>query len=229
MSAPAAGRRRSRAVGLFGGSFDPIHAGHLAVARAATRRFELDELHFIPSGRPPHPGKQELAPFAHRHAMVALACAGKESWIPSLAEAGEDFAGRAVHYTIDTVRRFRTRLRRSGDRLYFLTGADAFLEIPTWKSYEELLLLCDFVVAARPGFRMEALRLVIPPELLGRPGDRPDRRTIPLRRTAVHLLDRIANQVSSSEIRRRCREGRSIRGLVPPRVEEYIQKQALYT
>lgn len=229
MSAPAAGRRRSRAVGLFGGSFDPIHSGHLAVARAAARRFELDELHFIPAGRPPHASKQELAPFAHRHAMVALACSGRAEWIPSLAEAGEDFTGRAVHYTIDTVRRFRTRLRRGGDRLFFLTGADAFLEIPTWKSYEELLRLCDFVVAARPGFRMEALRLVIPPELLGRPRGQPDRRTIPLCRTEVHLLDRIANQISSSEIRRRRREGRSIRGLVPPRVEEYILKQALYT
>jgi len=222
---------RQRKVGLFGGSFDPVHVGHLAVARAAMRRFHLDELHFIVAGRPPHKsrrGAHELALFPHRLAMVALACAEHAHYLVSLAEAGADLSGRHVHYSIDTVRHFRHSLRRD-DRLYFLVGADSFLEIPTWRSYEALLDSCDFIVAARPGFRLDALRLVIPPELLGRP--RPgaaDANTIPLRRTAVRLLPGVASHVSATEIRRRCRRGESIHGLVPARVEEYILKQALY-
>lgn len=221
----AATQKRPRRLGLLGGSFDPVHNGHLAVARAACRRFQLDEVHFIPAGRPPHKLKHELAPFPHRYAMVALACAGQRRFVPSLAEAGADFSGREPHYSVDTVRRYRREYPHA--QLYFLTGADAFLEIPTWKDYEKLLSLCDFIVASRPGFRLQALRLVIPPGLLGRTPSR-DWRTIPLRHTAVHLLETVASRVSSTEIRRRRRQGHSIHGLVPLAVEEYILKLALY-
>lgn len=219
---------RPRKIGLFGGSFDPVHIGHVAVARAAQRRFHLDELHFVVAGRPPHKPKHELAAFAHRFAMVALACADHPPCLPSLAEAGPDGSGTHVHYSIETVRRFRKKMRRD-DRLYFLAGADSFLEIPTWRNYEALLDSCDFIVASRPGFRLDALRLVIPPELLGRlPTGAADPRAIPLRKTAVHLLETVASHVSATEIRRRRRHGQSIHGLVPARVEEYILKQALY-
>src|SRR5215467_11390514 len=91
---------------LFGGSFDPIHSGHLSVARAADRRFNFDEIHFIPASRPPHKLKQHLAPFPHRFAMVALACTEHPHFVPSLAEAGEDFSGTQLHYSVDTVRYF---------------------------------------------------------------------------------------------------------------------------
>jgi len=219
---------RPRKIGLFGGSFDPVHVGHLAVARAALRRFHLHELHFVVAGRPPHKPRHELAAFAHRFAMVALACAEHPHCLPSLAEAGPDGSGTRVHYSIETVRRFRQELRRD-DRLYFLVGADSFLEIPTWRSYEVLLDSCDFIVASRPGFRLDALRLVIPPELLGRPSaGASDPRAIPLRKSFVHLLETVASHVSATEIRRRRRHAQSIHGLVPARVEEYILKQALY-
>jgi nicotinate-nucleotide adenylyltransferase len=217
---------RPRAIALFGGSFDPIHVGHMAVARAAQRRFHLDEIHFIPSGRPPHKPHDHLAPFAARYAMVALACAEHPGYIASLAEAGADASGLHLFYSIDTVRHFRRRLR-SSDRLYFIIGVDAFLSIPTWRSYEALLDSCDFIVASRPGFKLEALRLVIPPEHLSRePGDR---HTIVLRHSRVHLLDTVRSHVSATEVRRRCRQGESIHGLVPVRVEEYILRQALYS
>lgn len=224
-------RNHPRSIAIFGGSFDPIHVGHLAVARAAQRRFHLDEVHFVPSGHPPHKPRQEMAPFAHRYAMVALACADHAHFLPSLADAGDDGHPR---YSVDTVRHFRRLLRHPGDRLYFLIGADAFLEIPTWKDSETLLGLCDFVVASRPGFRMQALRLVIPPDLLGRPQATEGRAThakheIPLRKTTVYLLDTVASHVSSSEIRRRRHRRQSIHGLVPVRVEEYILKQAIYS
>jgi len=214
-----------RAIALFGGSFDPIHIGHLAVARAALRRFQLDEVHFIPAGRPPHKLKHELAAFGHRYAMAALACADHPRFVPSLADAG-DLTGRHASYSIDTVRHYREQLGPR-DRLYFLVGADAFLEIPTWKRYEALLESCDFIVVSRPGYGLEALRLVIPPKLLA-PTPARDRHRIVLRKTSVYFLDTVASHVSATEIRRRRQRGQSIHGLVPMRVEEYILKQALY-
>jgi nicotinate-nucleotide adenylyltransferase len=217
-------------VALFGGSFDPIHSGHLAVARAAMKRFELERVYFIPSGVPPHKPRRHLAPFAHRMAMVSLACADHPEFVPSLAEAGENQSGSQVFYSVDTVRHFRHTLH-THEHLYFIMGADQFLGIATWKDYETLLGLCDFIVANRPGFAIEALRLVIPPELIGRRGadaGNADADTILLRRTAVHSLTTVSSHVSSTEIRRRVRHGERISGLVPPRVEEYIEKQALY-
>ena len=213
-----------RSIGLFGGTFDPIHAGHIAVAEAAMRRFHLDSIHFITSSRPPHKAKRDLAPFFHRYAMVALACAEHAAFIPSVAEAQVDGTSH-VFYTIDTVRRFRRE--HADDHLYFIVGADQFLEIPTWKNYDSLLDACDFIIASRPGFRLDALRLVIPPEKLGR-APSSDENKIVLRKSAVHLLPTVASHVSSTEIRERAERGQGLRGLVPPRVEEYILKQALY-
>ncbi len=225
------GASRSHRVAIFGGSFDPVHIGHLAVALAAQRRFHLDEIHFVPCGQPPHKSKHALAPYLHRYAMVSLACAEHLHLSASMAEAGEDHSGRHVHYSVDTVRHFRHSTRYPGHHLYFLTGADAFLEIPTWRHYEALLGLCDFIVVSRPGFRLDALRLVIPPEMLRRPDPDSaplDRRAILLRKTAVHLLDAVHSTVSATEIRRRVHRRQSIHGLVPPRVEEYMHKQGLY-
>ncbi len=216
-----------RNIGLYGGSFDPIHIGHLAVARTAQRRFHLDEVHFVVAGRPPHKRKQDAAPFPHRFAMVALACADHAHFFPSLAEAGNDFSGQQVHYSIDTVRHFRHRLHHADDRIFFILGVDSFLEIPTWRSYEALLGACDFIVASRPGFRMEPLRLVIPPELL-RPATAKSSRVVHLCKTDVHLLDSVASQVSSTQVRRRRHRRQSIHGLVPMRVEDYILRQGLY-
>src|SRR4029077_17445829 len=131
-----AARHHPRRIALFGGSFDPIHNGHLAVARAADRRFNFDEIHFVPASRPPHKLKQHLAPFPHRYAMVALACTEHPHFVPSLSEAGEDFAGTQLHYSVDTVRYFRHAYHGAGDRVFFIIGADAFLDIPMWKEYE---------------------------------------------------------------------------------------------
>src|SRR5712675_2835405 len=217
-----------RRVALFGGSFDPIHAGHLAVARAADRRFNFDEIHFIPASRPPHKLKQHLAPFPHRFAMVALACTEHPHFVPSLAEAGDDFAGNQLHYSVDTVRYFRHAY--SGDRIFFMIGADAFLDIPMWKEYEALLGLCDFIIANRPGIRAEALKLVIPPDLMAAPNAKRDPDPPPsqliaqLRRTNVYLLENVSSDVSATDIRRRAHKGQAIHGLVSARVEEYIHK-----
>jgi nicotinate-nucleotide adenylyltransferase len=230
-----AAKHHPRRIALFGGSFDPIHNGHLAVARAADRRFNFDEIHFIPASLPPHKLKQHLAPFPHRFAMVSLACTEHPHFIPSLAEAGEAFSGTQLHYSVDTVRYFRHAYHGHGDRIFFIVGADAFLDIPMWKEYEILLGLCDFIIANRPGIRAEALRLVIPPDLIGRPDAKKDAEAAPPSQVVAHLLggtvyllECVSSDVSATDIRRRATHGQSIHGLVSSRVEEYILKQGLY-
>jgi nicotinate-nucleotide adenylyltransferase len=170
--------------------------------------------------------------------MVALACTEHPHFVPSLAEAGEDFSGTQLHYSVDTVRFFRHSYHGQGDRIFFIIGADAFLDIPMWKEYETLLGLCDFVIANRPGIRLEALRLVIPPDLHGRPDAEREREdevvahgspvVAQLERTTVYLLENVSSEVSATDIRRKANRGQSIHGLVSGRVEEYILKQGLY-
>lgn len=217
--------KQRRAVGIFGGTFDPIHSGHLVVAEAVVRRFRLDEIFFVPSSRPPHKKPQELAAFSHRYAMVALACAGNVRFVSSLAEAPNNEGVPQVFYSVDTVRRFHDEYPQS--RVYFILGADSFMDIPIWRSYEALLDSCDFIIASRPGIRVEALKRVIPNHLLGQQNAR-NRGTIALRRSKVHLLTHVASNVSSTEIRQRCKRGVSIHAVVPQTVENYIRKQALY-
>ena len=167
--------------------------------------------------------------------MVALACTEHPHFVPSLAEAGEDFSGTQLHYSVDTVRYFRHVYHGHGDRIFFIIGADAFLDIPMWKEYETLLSLCDFIIANRPGIRAEALRLVIPPDLMARrsakkeaEGDNPSPVIAHLHRTTVYLLETVSSEVSATDIRRRAQRGQAIHGLVSARVEEYILKQGLY-
>ena len=230
-----AAKHHPRRIAVFGGSFDPIHNGHLAIARAADRRFNFDEIHFIAASRPPHKLKQHLAPFPHRFAMVSLACTEHPHFVPSLAEAGEDFSGTQLHYSVDTVRYFRHSYNHAGDRVFFIIGADAFLDIPMWKEYETLLGLCDFIVANRPGIRPAALRLVIPPDSIERPDVKkiteaafPSQVVAHLHRSPVYLFENVNSDISATDIRRRANRGQSIHGLVAARVEEYILKQRLY-
>jgi nicotinate-nucleotide adenylyltransferase len=214
-----------RSIALFGGTFDPIHSGHIAVAQAARRRFHLDAIYFIPSSRPPHKTKMTLTPFAHRYAQVALACENHEGFLPSLAEAPPDATGTHVFYSLDTVRKFKKEFPL--DHLYFILGADQFLEIPTWRHYETLLDCCDFIIANRPGFRMDALRLVIPPEMRARVASR-DANKIALRKSNVYLLSTVRSHISSTEVRQRLHQGKPVDALVPASVQEYIRRQGLY-
>ena len=219
-----------RRIALFGGTFDPIHLGHLAVAEAAAKQLRLHRVYFIPSAHPPHKPLAELACYEHRYAMVTLACAGNPRFVPSLAEKDDGTA--TTFYSIDTVRRFRREKERPEDRLYFIVGADSFLQIATWKDYKTLLSSCDFVVASRPGFRTEALREAIPSDLLASPPSMQTAATVPkvisLIESKVHILGNVSSNVSATQVRERLDHGRSVRGLVPAGVEEYITKLALY-
>jgi len=229
-------------IALFGGTFDPIHAGHVQAARAAARKFRLGRVLFIPTGNPPHKYRHRLTPFPQRYCMVALACAGDERLIPSLLEAPTT-EGKPC-YSIDTVRKVRRSLHKN-DRLFFLIGVDAFLELPYWKEYRRLLDLVDFIVVSRPGFDVNEIRKVVP-EAMTRSGGaqhhplvpssvrrglrggagRPD--MIRLRRTTLHVLRGVHMPIASHDIRKAVGSGRSVTGLVPPLVEEYILKEGLY-
>lgn len=209
--------RQTQRIGLFGGTFDPIHNGHLAVARAARRRFRLDHIYFVPCGRPPHKDRLGLSDYLHRFVMVALACAGEPGFRPSPVEGGPDLRGRRRSYSIDTVRRLSRRYG-PGARLYFLLGVDAFLYLPTWKKFRWLVQLCDFIVAARPGFAWSRARRVLPVVERARAGAR----------QPVHFLPEVRVAVSATAIRRAARGGRGLRGQVPPAVADYIEKMGLY-
>jgi len=210
-------------VALFGGTFDPVHLGHLAAARAAMQRFGLDRIHFVPASVPPHKRGHPLTAFAHRYAMIALACAGTPQFMPSLLEVvGPN--SQAVNYSILTVRKMLADMAPA-DRLYFLLGADAFLDIAQWHQALELLDSCDFIIVSRPGFPISAIEKVIPPELHGRAENS---NTISLRRSRLHLLNTVTADVSSSAIRRLAAEGKSVAGMVPDGVAEYIQKLQLF-
>jgi nicotinate-nucleotide adenylyltransferase len=211
-------------IALFGGTFDPIHAGHVQAARAAVRKFRLDRVLFIPTGNPPHKHHDRLTPFPQRYGMVVLACAGDRRLIPSLLEAPTP--GGKPCYSIDTVRKVRRSLHRS-DRLFFLVGVDAFLELPCWKEYRRLLDLVDFIVVSRPGFDANEIRKVVPEAMARAVGaGRPD--VIRLRRSTLHILGGVHMPVASHDIRKAVSSGRSVTGLVPPLVEEYILKEGLY-
>src|SRR5450755_975193 len=154
-------------LGLFGGTFDPIHLGHMALARAAQERFQLGRIYFVPSNIPPHRSQGSVASYFHRYAMVVLGTMGERAFCASLLEAPEvdgpaasggksRDGGRTParpNYSIDTVRRLKRTMKKS-DRLFFLIGIDAFDEIAKWHHAEALFGECEFIVASRPGYSL---------------------------------------------------------------------------
>ena len=222
-------------VAIFGGTFDPIHRGHLAVARAAAERYKLGKIHFVPADIPPHKQKQPLTPYYHRFAMISLAVQGEKSFIPSLLEAPEiiQSEGRLASYSIDTVRRFKQSLKKS-DRLFFLIGIDAFVDIAKWRSPVELLHECEFIVASRPKYSLSDVAKALPQSM--RPADEVARlfRTsgahgsLVLPETTIHLLDNVDEPVSATQIRVAAGTGKKLEALVGGPVAEYIRKEGLY-
>lgn len=210
-------------IAFFGGTFDPIHLGHLHVARAACHRFRLHRVLFVAAGMPPHKRPNDLAPFEHRYAMLAIACAGEPHFVPSLLE---EPAGR-LQYSIETVGRLKKSLAAS-DHLYFLIGVDAFLDLPSWKKPERLLDEADFIIVSRPGFPIREIVRVIPPRMIRVCSGRSCAGKIVLRRSTIYLLNGVDEAVSSSELRNALRDGRPVTGLIPPLVEEYIVKEGIY-
>ena len=221
---------------LFGGTFDPIHRGHVVVARAAAAKFQLKQVWFVPADIPPHKVKTPITAYYHRYAMVSLALAGEKDFGPSLLEAPDldhDNHDRRPSYSIETVRRVKKDLGKS-DRLYFLIGMDAFKDIATWYKPEDLLAECDFIIAARPGYSLADVASSLPEKL--RPNAvvtklfRKEKMAGPLvlPGATLHMLPETHENVSATQIRAAVDRGGALKRLVPDVVADYIHKEHLY-
>jgi len=223
-------------IGLFGGTFDPVHRGHLALAQAAEEKFRLREIHFVPANIPPHKRKLPLTSFAHRFAMLALATEGKKNWISSLLEApSEDVESEVARpsYSIETVRKLKLSLKKS-DQVFFLIGIDAFLDIAKWHQSEALFTECAFIVASRPGHSLADVANALPESLRPKaeatqPFQRyPAKGDLLLPGVTVHLLEGVHQAVSATAIRAAAAAGKPLGKMTSPAIAEYIKKQGLY-
>jgi nicotinate-nucleotide adenylyltransferase len=198
----------STGIGLLGGSFDPIHVGHVHIAQQACTRLCLDRVVFVPAGQPPHKLDQALTDAKHRIEMVRLALAGQPRF--SISRIDVDRPGPC--YSVDTVRLLQEEWGPEA-RIYFLVGADSLADLPTWHQPRRLLELCQVVAVARPGYEVDLVAL---------------ERRFPGAPPVVMLEHVPPIDVSATEIRRLVAEGRSIEGLVPPAVAAYIEAHGLY-
>ena len=189
----------------MGGTFDPIHLGHLVAAEEARWQFDLDEVVFVPTGQP-WQKPVGVSPAEDRYLMTVIATASNPAFTVSRLEI--DHQGPT--YTVDTLRQLRAQ-SPAGTRLFFITGADAVLQILSWKEPDQVLALAEFIAATRPSFDLERLVNEVP----GAAG-------------RVHRMDIPALAISSSDIRARVARGAPIQYLVPDGVARYIQKHALY-
>lgn len=200
-------------LGVMGGTFDPIHNGHLVTAEEARCQFELDEVAFIPSARPPHKVGVRSSSARDRLRMVELAVRGNSFLSVSTVEIERE----GLSYTVDTLRELRGIYGHDAV-IFFITGADAILEILTWKDPEEMLSECTFIAATRPGYPLNRLREALP--------ERNSRGEPSMNRVLVMEVPALA--ISSTDIRQRVTGGRPFRYMVPEPVWEYVQEQGLY-
>lgn len=200
-------------LGVMGGTFDPIHIGHLMAADEARCQFQLDKVVFVPSARPPHKTGVRHSPAADRMQMVRIAIRGNQFLDASDVELNRE----GLSYTIDTLRHLR-EVHGAGVELFFITGADAILEILTWKDPDELLAESAFIAATRPGFPLASLRDALP-EKTSKGKDALDN---------VYSMEIPALAISSTDIRERAASGRPYRYMVPEGVWEYIEASGLY-
>jgi nicotinate-nucleotide adenylyltransferase len=217
-------------LGLLGGSFNPVHNGHLSIAQQAADALPLDRVLFIPTGEPPHKREATLAPAQDRFEMVRLAIEDN----PAFALSDIELTRPGKSYSIDTVQALQ-RQYGSSTHLYFLIGLDAFLDLPTWKAPQALLDACRFVVMSRPGLSFRSLSTVdLLPQIATRDLDALDtgtshRLVIPSPTgPGVICLRLPPSPISASDIRQRIRRGATLANLLPPSVESYIIRHRLY-
>ena len=235
-------------IGLFGGTFDPIHRGHIALAQAARDTYQLHRVYFVPAGVPPHKQNQPRASYFHRYAMVALATANEKEFVPSLLEApgarepeeGGKAGAHSLHstvsranYSIDTVRRLKHTLKKA-DRLFFLIGVDAFREIASWNEPEALLQECEFIIASRPRYSLADIANALPEKLrpafaVTRPFQKQAARgDLVLPGVTLHLLEGVNQDVSATAVREVVSKGKPLGRYVDSAVAAYIKKVGLY-
>jgi nicotinate-nucleotide adenylyltransferase len=194
--------RNRKKIGVLGGTFDPIHVGHLVLAEQVQEKFELERVIFIPSASPPHKTEQKLSPADYRFEMTKLALEGNPFFFASDIELKRE----GLSYTVETLKELKELYKDS--EIYFLTGSDVLNEITTWKDPEEIYKLAKLVIGIRPGFDKFD------------PEDHFAKRSIIVNITGI--------DISSTQIREKVKKGESIKYLVPSKVEEYIKKKNLY-
>ena len=196
-------------IGIMGGTFDPIHIGHLVTAEAVRIEYCLDKVLFIPAGTPPHKLDSPVTPAIHRYIMTVMATYYNPCFFVSAIEMERP----GPSFTIDTLRALAEQYDKSTE-FYFITGADAIGELPTWNNVDHVFDLCHFVAATRPGC------VVTLDDVIDFFGDKG--------RERIHRLATPELEISSTDIRERVKRGRSIKYIVPESVESYILKEALY-
>jgi nicotinate-nucleotide adenylyltransferase len=195
-------------VGVLGGTFDPIHIGHLVSAEEARMELKLERVIFVPAGLPPHKLDHVVSPVEHRLAMVELAIASN----PHFAVSRVDIDRFGPCYTVDTIDLLRNEWG-PGVKIYFIMGSDSLLDILTWHNPGRLIRLCRFAVVSRPGYQVDLDELdALLPGVASR----------------VHMLNAPQLAISSTDIQRRVREGLPIKYQVPKAVEDYIYQHKLY-
>jgi nicotinate-nucleotide adenylyltransferase len=229
-------------IGLFGGTFDPIHRGHIALARAAMEQYRLRRIYFVPANVPPHKQRQPHSPFVHRFAMLVLATAAEKAFLPSLLEAPEDGTApvrkkderaEKPNFTIDTIHRIKQSFTAS-DKLFLMVGMDAFADISKWHRAEALFRECEFIVASRPGYSLADVANALPESLRPRPEvTRPFHKQaatgdLMLPGATIHLLGDLHQPASATAIRQAAAAGKSLARFVDAPVADYIKKMGLY-
>jgi nicotinate-nucleotide adenylyltransferase len=197
-------------IALFGGTFDPIHRGHLAIASAARKAFALDRIFFAPVGRQPLKHDAPTTSFADRLTMVTLACETDPRFLPSILDAPRPDA--SPNYTIDALAALA--LEYAGATLYVLTGADSFLDLRRWRAPDQLLALAEWIVVSRPGSPLTEAQLT-------------SLALTPAQRARVHLLTTVHEDASATDLRRRLHAGDPCPSLLAPAVAAYIQSHHL--
>lgn len=212
-------------IGIFGGTFNPIHLGHVKAVLEVQRKFLLDKVLLIPSYIPPHKGAPDIVPPSDRLRMVQLAVEPYPQFIPSAVE----IEARGKSYSILTLATLKRQYPEA--LMFFILGIDAFLDIDTWRDYEKVLEQCHFIVISRPGYDLGDAKKVL--------GGKLTKRMIQVRGSLefdkemwpvnkIFLFPMPALAVSSKDIRRKIKKGESIDGLVAESVEEYIRINKLY-
>jgi nicotinate-nucleotide adenylyltransferase len=221
-------------IGVLGGTFDPIHLGHLHIAYRAERLFGLSHVHFVVAAAPPHKAVEKVIPFNHRYAMVALATAGFPSFLPSVTELEPPASSFSIH----TLGKLAHPRRGPRPQLYFIAGEDSLQDVASWRASRELLNSYNFVFVTRPGVRTGPAESLLPQRTVARLCDLRGVRPRDLRRkiekeqesngNRVYLIDVGALDISSTQIRGRVVSGKRITHLVPAPIHEYIQKLHIY-
>ncbi len=217
-------RRSHLGIGIMGGTFNPVHFGHLRAAEEVAQSLSLAQVIFMPAAQPPHKSPVGLAPFRHRYRMLELAMVGNPSF--TLSDLENQRPGKS--YSVETLTQQST-LYGKDEELYFVLGLDAFMELPTWKSYRQLFSLCHFVVVARPGYSATSLGTMLQDQVSDEYSfDQAVEGFIHPSHCTVYYREVTLLDISSSTIRQLLAKGRSVRYLVPDEVEAYIYQQGLY-